>query len=264
MLVGGETRALVTGASRGIGRAVAEELLARGCTVGLVARSAEGLEDLGPQAIALGADVGDRAQMENAMARFVEQAGGLDLLVANAGVAYYGPFRDMPIEQAEEMTRVNWLGTLYAVHAALPHMLDRASGHIAIVSSVAGHRSFPWAAVYGATKFAQRGFLEALRHELSGTGVEVTGVYPGEVETHLHDHARAHGCVPDWRRQDGGLAPADAARAIVAGIEGRKSAVFVPATTRLLGIVHGVSPALADRLLRAMLGGTAAPAGRSR
>jgi len=87
----GDTRALVTGASRGIGRALAEELLGRGCTVGAVARSTEELEDLGPRAIPLPADVADREQLESAVARFIDEAGGLDLLVANAGVAHYGP-----------------------------------------------------------------------------------------------------------------------------------------------------------------------------
>ena len=105
---------------------------------------------------------------------FIAAAGGLDLVVANAGVATYGPFRDMDLATIERMTRVNWLGTVYTVHAALPHLLDRADGHILLVSSSAGHRSFPWAAVYGATKAAQRMFGEALRHELSGTGVSLT------------------------------------------------------------------------------------------
>jgi short-subunit dehydrogenase len=267
--LGADTRALVTGASRGIGRALAEELLGRGCTVGLLARTTEGLEELatrldghGSRAIVLPADVGERDQVESAVGRFIEQAGGLDLLVANAGVARYGPFADMPIEEAEQMTRVNWLGTLYTVHAGLPHLLDRAAGHIVIVSSAAGHRAFPWAAVYGATKFAQRGFLEALRHELSGTGVEVTGVYPGEVETHLHDRARAEGRVPDWRRPDAAISAVEVAKAIVAGVEQRRTAVYVPGAARLLGIAHGLSPALADRMLRVAMGGTAAPAGR--
>jgi short-subunit dehydrogenase len=260
----GDTRALVTGASRGIGRALAEELLGRGCTVGVVARNATELNGHGSRAIPLPADVGDRDQIERAVARFVEEAGGLDLLVANAGVAHYGPFADAPIEEAEEMTRINLLGTLYTVHAGLPHLLDRAHGHIVIVSSVAGYRTFPWAAVYGATKFAQRGFLEALRHELSGSGVEVTGVYPGEVETHLHDEARAEGRMPDWRRQGAEISPQRVAKAIVDGVEERRAAVFVPAVTRLLGLAHGLSPALADRMLRTLLGGTAAPAGRTR
>jgi len=169
---------------------------------------------------------------------------------------------DAPIEEAEEMTRVNWLGTVYTVHAGLPHLLDRARGHIVIVSSGAGHRAFPWAAVYGATKFAQRGFLEALRHELSGSGVEVTGVYPGEVETHLHDEARAQGRVPDWRRPGAAISPQQVAKAIADSVEQRRAAVFVPPATRLLGIAHGLSPALADRMLRIVMGGTAAPAGR--
>jgi short-subunit dehydrogenase len=129
---------------------------------------------------------------------------------------------------------------------------------------VAGLRTFPWAAVYGATKAAQRGFAEALRHELSGTGVELSAVYPGEVETHLHDHARAHGRMPDWRRQDAGITATVAAQAILDGIEQRRPAVYVPANTRLLRVLHGLSPALADRVLRAILGASAAPAGRSR
>ena len=270
MQLGGDTRVVVTGCSRGIGRALAKQLALRGCRIGLVARSAGELETLvaearalGGDALALPADVSEREQVEGAIARFAEQHGGLDVLVVNAGVAWYGPFRDMPIEEAERMTRTNWLGTLYAVGAALPVLLGGARGHIAIVCSAAGHRAFPWAAAYGATKFAQRGFLEALRHELSGTGVDVTGVYPGAVETHLHDDDRAHGRMPDWHRPSAAIKPDRVARAIVEGIEQERTAVFVPPVTRVLGIVHGLSPSLADRLLRLVMGGTAAPAGRS-
>jgi short-subunit dehydrogenase len=265
--LGPDTRVLVTGASRGIGRATAEAFAARGCTVGLVARGAEELEQLagelrrrGVAAYVAAADVGDREQMEAAVSRFIEEAGGLDVLVANAGIAYYGPFRDLPVAEAERMTRINWLGTVHSVAAALPHMLDRAKGHIVIVSSAAGHRSFPSAAVYGATKFAQRGFLEALRHELSGTGVGVTGVYPGEVETHLHDDDRAHQRMPEWYRPGAAITPSRVASAIVEAVEHSKRAVFVPPVTRILGIMHGISPSLSDRLLRLMMGRTAAPA----
>src|SRR5687767_11606141 len=101
--LGNDTRALVTGASRGIGRAVAEELLGRGATVGLISRNPEALSG---NSIPLAADVGDRGQVEDAVTRFVAEAGGIDVLVANAGVAYYGPFRDASVEEAEEMTRV--------------------------------------------------------------------------------------------------------------------------------------------------------------
>jgi short-subunit dehydrogenase len=264
--LGAETRVLVTGASRGIGRATAEQFAARGCAIGLVARNAQELEqlaqELGSKAASvqvLTADIADADQIGAAIARFVEESGGLDVLVANAGIAYYGFFRDSALEEAEQMTRVNWIGTIYTVAAALPHMLQRGSGRIVIVSSAAGHRAFPQAAVYGATKFAQRGFLEALHHELAGTGVGVTGVYPGSIETHLHDHARAHDRVPDWRQA--GIPPARVAEAIVDGVDKDKRAVFVPRITRLLSLAHGISPKLADRLVRRVAGRSAAPAG---
>jgi short-subunit dehydrogenase len=265
--LGRDTRVLVTGTSRGIGRCVATELAARGCVVGLVARSADELDAVagelrtrGGRGLPLPADVGERSQIEGAVARFAEEAGGLDVVIANAGVAYYGPFSLAPVEEAERMTRTNWMGTVYTVKAALPLLLGGARGHIAIVSSAAGHRAFPWAAVYGATKFAQRGFAEALRHELSGTGVGVTGIYPGVVETHLHDDDRAHERMPDWHTPRLAIRPERVARAIVEGIEQEKRAVFVPPSARILAAVHGLSPSLADRLLRAIIGGTAAPA----
>src|SRR5687768_5762271 len=115
------TRVVVTGASRGIGRAIAEVFAARDCEVGLVARSEEELEELvlalpGEGHEALPADVGDPEQVEKAIAAW----GDVDVLVANAGVADYGPFRDMTREQVERMTRVNWLGTIYPIQTVLP------------------------------------------------------------------------------------------------------------------------------------------------
>jgi len=267
--VGPETRALVTGASRGIGRATAEALASRRCTLGLVARGSAELEALttelgasGGRAFAYVADVAERDQIEAAVSRFAQEGGGIDLLVANAGIAYFSPFRELPLEQAERITRVNWMGTLYSVAAVLPHMLDRASGRIVIVSSAAAYRSFPWAAVYGASKAAQHGFLEALRHELSGTGVGITGVYPGEVDTHLHDQDRAHSRMPDWFRPRLAIPPSRVASAIVAAVERDRPDVHVPPATRVLRIVPGLSPALADSMLRVMMGRTAAPARR--
>ena len=192
----------------------------------------------------LPADVGEREQVETAIESFIDAEGAIDVLVANAGVAWYGPVRKMPVEEAERMTRVNWLGTVYTVTAALPAMLDRAEGSIVIVSSAAGHRSFPWAAVYGATKFAQRGFLEALRHELSGTGLTVTGVYPGEVETHLHDDDHAAGAHARLvRRRLGDPARVRRRAGWPTAIEGDEASVFVPWATRILGVAHGASPA---------------------
>ena len=256
------TRALITGPSRGIGRALARELAGRGAVLGLAARSRPELESLAAELPGdhhvLVCDVGDRASVETAVSGFISRAGGLELVVANAGVAHYGPFHAQDVEKAEQMTRVNWLGTLYTVNAALPHLLSRAEGHLVIVSSGAGWRAFPWAAVYGATKAAQRAFGEALRHELSGTGVSLTTVFPGEIASSLHDHDKAN--MPDWYRGGPNAAPASAlAAAVVRGVEADARSVFFPPLVRLLAGVHGLSPRVSDAVLRRLRGGTAAP-----
>src|SRR5262249_60982687 len=137
---------------------------------------------------------------------------GAGRAVGNAGVAHYGSLVDQPITNAEQMVEVNVLGTMYTANAALPPMLHAARGHLVIVSSGAGVRAFPWGAAYGATKAADRAFAEALRHELSGTGVSVTTVFPGEVESELHSHQRDR--LPDWRRDENTIPAADAAAAI--------------------------------------------------
>jgi short-subunit dehydrogenase len=265
MRIASGTRALVTGASRGIGRALAEQLAARGATVGLAARSGAELEALADALpapatgthLVLSCDVGDAESTRAAIDRFAGE-GGLDLLVANAGIAHDHPFRHQPLEQAVQMTRVNWLGTLHTIHAALPHMTDRGTGHIVIVSSGAALRAFPGAAVYGATKAAQRVFGEALRHELDGTGVSVTVVLPGEIATSLHDHE--HETMPGWYRGGPGAIPAGRLAAkVIAAVERDAPELYHPAAVRAVGVLHGVSPRLTDRLLRRLRGESAAP-----
>ncbi len=258
------TRAIVTGASRGIGRALCEALARRGARLGLMARGREGLEELaaalparkGTEHVILPADVGRRGEGTKAVGRFTKRAGSLELLVANAGIAHYGPFADVEMEKAEEMVRVNVLGTLYTVEAGLEPMLDQARGHIVVVSSGAGLRAFPWGAVYGGTKGFDRGFAEALRHELSGTGVSVTTVFPGEVETALHDHQRER--LPDWRRDDNTIPAERVAEDIVAAIEADRRELHSPRTVRLLGL-NGIAPRLLDGLVARARGRTAAP-----
>jgi len=258
------TRAFVTGASRGIGRALAERLAARGAIVGLAARSADELEAVraglpGDHHTVHPCDVSDETVVAEAIEAFVARHGGIDLLVANAGLAHYGPFRDQSLKDALQMSEVNWHGTLFTVHAALPHLLDQARGHIVVVSSGVALRSFPWGAVYGATKAAQRGFAEALRHELSGTGVSVTTVYPGSTETSLHAQEAADR-MPDWTRVGPPpVAAGEIADRIVSGVEADVRSVYHPSNIWLLGAVHNASPRLSDAILRQVRGATAAP-----
>ena len=258
MQIGAETKALVTGASKGIGRALSEELAGRGATVGMVARNEKELraaaEPIG--AIPLAADIGDATMIEQATREFADKAGGLNLVVANAGIARYAPFADQEIAHVEQMVTINVLGTILTVRAGLNHMLDQGSGHIVVVSSGAGLRAFPGAAVYGATKAADKGFAEALRHELSGTGVSVTTVFPGEIETDLHTGRRDD--LPDWRKSDDELPVQAAVEAIIAGVEADRRNVYVPREVRLLGL-NGIAPRAVDRLLAALRGGGAAP-----
>jgi short-subunit dehydrogenase len=256
------TRAFVTGASRGIGRALATTLAARGATLGLAARSTAELEALAQELLGvhhvLECDVADASATEAAIDTFVGRVGGLDLLIANAGITHYGPFKDQPLEKAKRMSEVNWHGTLHTVHFGLPHLLEQSRGHIVVVSSGAGLRSFPQAAVYGATKAAQRMFAEALRHELAGTGVSVTLVYPGEIATSLHDHEKDS--MPAWYRGGPQAAPPEAlAEKIVAAVEADERAVYHPPLVRALGIAHGLSPKAGDALLRRLRGDSAAP-----
>lgn len=256
-------RAFITGASRGIGAALARELAGGGLVVGLAARSAPELDALvaelpGSGHVALECDVASRASVEAAVARFVAQAGGIDLLVANAGITHYEPFMTAPLEAAERMTQVNFLGTLYTVHAGLEPMLAARSGHVVVVSSGAAFRSFPSAAVYGATKAAQRAFAEALRHELDGTGVSLTTVYPGEIATSLHDHEKER--MPAWYRGGPDAAPAhELAKAVVKAVDADSRALAYPPIVRLLGILNNTAPRLGDAFLRRLRGPSAAP-----
>lgn len=173
--------ALVTGASRGIGAAVARRLHAEGVSLALASRSGDdlGLEDV----VARPCDVRRPEELEEIVAEAAERFGRLDIVVANAGVGAYGPFLELSPEFLEEMIDVNLKGTLYAVRAALPHLIAGGEGDVVTLASEAGRRGLPLEAVYCASKFGQVGFTRALDHELREHGVRCTNVCPGGVAT---------------------------------------------------------------------------------
>lgn len=175
--------ALVTGASGGIGAAVARRLHEAGGSVGLLSRRGE---DLGlERALGLSCDVRDRIAVGAAADAVVERFRRLDVVVANAGVGAYGPFLELDPELLEEMIDVNLKGTLYTAAATLPHLIAGGEGDFVSVASVAGLRAFPGEAVYNASKFGQVGFTRALDHELRERGVRATCICPGGVKTDL-------------------------------------------------------------------------------
>jgi NAD(P)-dependent dehydrogenase (short-subunit alcohol dehydrogenase family) len=202
--------ALVTGASRGIGAAVARSLAAEGVRLALASRSGG---DLGLDgAVARRCDVRRPDDLEALAAEAVERFGGIDILVANAGVGAYGPFLELPADQLEEMIDVNVKGTLYAVRVALPHLLESDAADIVTLASEAGRRGLPLEAVYCASKFAQVGFTRALDHELREHGVRCSNVCPGGVAT---DFAMGRGRTPDMPELAGMMTPEDVAEVVL-------------------------------------------------
>src|SRR5580692_6908910 len=197
------TVALVTGASSGIGEATAKRLAAEGATVVVAARRndrlqrlAREIDDAGGKALAIEADVTDRAAAEALVERTVAELGRLDTVVNNAGVMLLGPSLDAGIEEWERMVDLNVKGLLYVSKAALPHLIKFADDgprlvtDLVNISSVAGRRPREGSAVYNATKFGVGAFSEALRQEVTERHVRVSLVEPGAGETELSSHNR--------------------------------------------------------------------------
>ncbi len=197
------TVALVTGASSGIGEATARRLAQEGATLALAARRRDRLDGLaadiekgGGRALILEVDVGNRDQAENAVATTVAELGRLDTLVNNAGVMLLGPAIGGPVEEWEQMVRVNLLGLMYCAHAALPHLISaaesspRSVADMVNISSTAGRVARAGSSGYNATKFAVVALTEALRQEVTRGHVRISVVEPGAVATELQDHNR--------------------------------------------------------------------------
>lgn len=218
--------ALVTGASSGIGAAVAHALADAGAPVVLGARRldrleevARGIRERGGRAELRTADVTRREDMEALATLALERFGRIDVLVCNAGVMPLSPVEELRVDDWMRMVDVNVKGVLHGIAAVLPTMLERGSGHIVTIGSVAGRRPFPGGSVYAATKFAVRSLVWGMQLELSAArGIRMTDVQPGVVDTELTEH------IPDAGRREAfragwvdrrALRPEDVARAVV-------------------------------------------------
>jgi NADP-dependent 3-hydroxy acid dehydrogenase YdfG len=183
----------LTGASSGIGEALARDLASRGAVLGLVARRRENLERLAKDCEVLGAtafvyplDVTDAAAVEDAAEAFRKEFGHIDVMIANAGIG--GNDADTRAYKPEAVRKVvdtNLLGAVNAIHAVLPAMLERGSGQIVAISSLAGIRGLPKSAAYSASKAGMTAFFESVRLDTLGKGIDVTVIQPGFIETPL-------------------------------------------------------------------------------
>jgi NADP-dependent 3-hydroxy acid dehydrogenase YdfG len=188
-------RAVVTGASSGIGEATVEALAREGAVVVAGARRRDRLEALAERVGADGGtvhphevDVTDEAAARSFIESSATEMGGIDILVNNAGVMLLGPVAGADVEHWQRMINVNLLGLLYCTHAVLPTMGEAGGGHIVNVASTAGRQASLGAAVYNMTKFGVVAFSEALRQEVLHANVRVTCIEPGFVDTELQGH----------------------------------------------------------------------------
>lgn len=241
---------IVTGASVGIGRAIALALGKEGACVALAARTetsllelAKEIEQLGGKALVLPTDVTQREQVEAMVQRVITQWGRVDILISNAGEYIRVPIPDLDPADLQRSLEINYFGGVYCIKAVLPHMLAQKQGHIVAVTSMAGKIGLPPDAPYVSAKFALTGFLEVLRQEVREHGIAVTNVMPGRVDTVMIDQLKFSWVSPK-------ISPESVARAVVHGIHKRKPIVIVPPQARLLYYINVLAPSLSDRLTR--------------
>ena len=217
MSIGSHTVALVTGGSRGIGRATAAALVARGASVAITGTDERRLEEAraalsataaGSRVLALRADVRVEADVVEALTRVVAEWGGLDILVNNAGVGGFVEVSTMTAADWHRVIETNLTGVYHGCHAAIPHLKARGGGWIINVSSLAAKNPFVGGAAYCASKAGLNAFSEALMQEVRHEGIRVSVVMPGSVKTGFS--SAGDGPATDWK-----LAPDDVAQVIV-------------------------------------------------
>lgn len=213
---------VVTGASGGIGAAVARALAAGGAKVALAGRRKEALLEVqagldGAESLIYQADVTDRLRVRQLVGRAEEELGPVEALVNCAGVMFYTLMQNGRADEWDETVEINCKGVLNCVGAALPGMLDRGRGHIVNISSDAGRKVFPGLAVYSASKAFVEALSQSLRLETAGTGVKVTTIQPGNVATDLLDLSGDEEALEEYGQPTGArvLDPEDVARAVV-------------------------------------------------
>lgn len=251
---------LVTGASSGIGRAVALQLAGRGARVALLARTETALEEVaaevrqaGGEALVVAADVQDAGAIAAAVERTVEIFGGLRLLVANAGLGRYALVEEQPAEHVETTISVNYVGMTRVVRAALPHLLTAAPSHVVGITSSAALIPHRLASAYCASKAASNAYLAALRLEVVDRGVGVSWVCPGIVDTPFvaKSELDPETDLPRLARMMvRTLKPDEVASAALRAVEHNRAEVVLPWTMKLFAMSRRLTPGFADWLHR--------------
>jgi NAD(P)-dependent dehydrogenase (short-subunit alcohol dehydrogenase family) len=250
--------AVVTGAASGIGRALAQQLHAAGSALAIADIDEKGLAEtaasLTPKEAALSTHVLDVSD-ESAVRSFAEDVatrhGRVTLLINNAGVALIGNFEELSLDDLRWLMGINFWGVVYGVKYFLPILKQQVRAHIVNLSSVFGMIAPVGQSAYSASKFAVRGFTEALRHELDGSSVTVSCVHPGGIHTPIARHARLgahaspskHKTAIDYFEKVTPTSPEAAATRILKGVEKREPRILIGRDARAIDIVQRLRPA---------------------
>jgi NAD(P)-dependent dehydrogenase (short-subunit alcohol dehydrogenase family) len=256
--------AIVTGGSRGLGLAIAQELVAAGCRVAICARDGDELEeaasllrDRGGDVLAVTSDVADEDQAHMLVERTIDHFGGVDIVVNNAGTIQVGPVADLTTANFRDAMDAMLWGTVNTTIAVLPYMCDRRSGHIVNITSIGGKVSAPHLLPYNTAKFAAVGFSEGLHSEAARHHIHVTTVVPGLMRTGSDVQARFSG---KGQREHAWFAVAaatpglsmdgqHAARRIVQAIARRRSEIVLTLPAKAAVRAHGIAPATTQDVL---------------
>jgi len=248
--------AAITGASSGIGLAIAQALAREGVSVTLGARRADRLDEAaaairaaGGAANAVAMDVTSEPDMQRFVAAARAGSGRLDIMVCNAGFGYYGTVEETPPDVMRRMMDVNFMGTYLGARAAIPVFRTQGEGHLIVVSSIVGRRGIAQMSGYTASKAAQVGFVESLRTEFAGTNIHASVVLPVSTETEFRDAMHR-----DYGHSVRGLGPKQRAETVAAAVvrclQHPVAEVYPHRKSRGLTIINALAPGFTDGLVR--------------
>ena len=244
----------ITGASSGIGKALAQEAIRRGAKVAVCARDLEKLKQQyssHPSVLCLQADVSRENDCRNFIETIVAQWGGIDILINNAGISMRALFEDADLNVIRELMDINFWGTVFCTKYALPY-IRRKKGMVIGVSSIAGYRGLPGRTGYSSSKFAMQGFLEALRTELLHTGVHVMWVCPGFTSSNIRNVARSADGSPQKEtplEENKLMSAEECAGVILDAAAKKKRTIVMTSQGKLTVLLNKLFPGLADRLV---------------
>jgi short-subunit dehydrogenase len=250
-------RAIVTGASSGIGRALALELARQGVAVVITARREERLRQLAAEIAAaqpraaveiVPGDITDPATRQRTLDAAQAKLGGLDILVNNAGVGAMGPFVDAAAERVRRVMETNFFSLVEMTRLALPALSQGVRPIVVNVSSILGHRGVPYSSEYSASKFAVQGFSESIRAEFTKLGIDVLVVSPGTTETEFFDRVIDSTAEPKWPKHKP-VSAAEVARQVVVAIRRGRHEIIPYRWGRVLCWLNRLSPRLVDGLM---------------